>query len=191
MKICFPQTGLLTFINLRRQIYETKEMSVVDLTQLLGKLASTVQAILAENLPTILVSLTPPDQYFELFRYISSKITVKYRSLAGVFLMDDISNSLKRKIPNFTTIKFINDNRCLNQGIDIMILVCFNRGFMIEVRKKGPFSVAELKNCQIGYVDFHKILRTHLLMENQVTPACLLKILGTQNKKLLDLVIDI
>lgn len=28
-------------------------------------------------------------------------------------------------------------------------------------------------------------------MENQVTPACLLKILGTQNKKLLDLVIDI
>ena len=70
--------------------------------------------------------------------------------------MDDISNSLKRKIPNFTTIKFINNNRCLNQGIDTMILGCFNRGFMIEVRKKGPFSVAELEAVKLGMLIFTK-----------------------------------
>lgn len=156
MKIYFPQTGLLTFINLCRQIYETKEMSVVDLTRLLEKLASTVRAILPENFPTILVSLTPPNQYFELFRYISSKITVRYRSIAGVFLVDDISNSLKRKIPNFTTIRFINDNRCLNEGNDTIILGCFNRGFMIEVRKKGPFSVPELEAVKLGMSIFTK-----------------------------------
>ena len=94
-------------------------MSIMDLTRLLGNLAATVQAILPENLPTILVSLTPPNQYYDLSRYISSKTTVRYRGPAGALLVDDISNALKWKIPNFNTdlsdyhinfIRFIKDN---------------------------------------------------------------------------------
>lgn len=52
-----------------------------------------------------------------------------------------------------------------------------------QSRKKRTIKCARAGSSQIGFVDFHKTLMTHLLMENQVALICCHG-RGTQNKKI-------
>ena len=83
----------------------------MDLTGLLGKLgAATAQAILPAKVQSWY--LQGLEINAQVLKYVTSKTAIRPEDPGGTFLADKKSNSLRRKVSNFTTTRFINDNRC-------------------------------------------------------------------------------
>ena len=93
------------------------------------------------------------------------------------------------------TTRSINDNGCFNQEMGSIMPRCFNRGFFIERRTKGPYQCVRTKSSEIATVVFLKMQENLKITTSNLQPISTILPFkndgSSHNKKLLDLAKDI
>lgn len=155
MDIFLPQLKFVKLIALWKQICKSKEISLMDLTQLLEKIKATGSGSTIRKTSDKAPSASL-NQCFEIFRYISSKTVIRSGSPGGMFLVDMKSNSVQWRSlilppPDLLMTTDTSIKGCGTSCQDVSI-----GGSWSKEEQKNHISVLELKTVKLGLLNFRK-----------------------------------
>ena len=184
MEITLPQEKLVKLMPQCKRVAECKEITIMDLTKLIGKLGSIAQAILPAQLQV---------RYFQSLQIQALKLSKCYH--AKVHLDKDAKDEFFWWIEN---LRLYNRKSLILPPADLCISTdASTKGWgptCQEISTGGPWSqeeqkahinVLELKAAHLAILTFTKfqiVQRIHVQMDNKIALSYLVKMGGTHNK---------